>query len=84
LGDFPNGAKEVKKEQMSLRAFSEKVATEERRHMPLKKLVTEKSNLDQRHLLSKKFIRKAIEPQKRPLNEELFSGLKTDGGGDEG
>jgi hypothetical protein len=72
LGDFPDGAKEVKKEQMYLRAFSEKVATVEQRHMLLKKLVIEEANLDQRHLLSKKFIREAIEPQKGPLNEELF------------
>jgi hypothetical protein len=61
LVDFLNGAKEVKKEQMYVRAFSEKVAIENK-DMPLKKLVTKEANLNQRHLLSKKFIRKAIEP----------------------
>ncbi len=51
----------MKKEQMYVRAFSEKVAIENK-DMPLKKLVTKEANLNQRHLLSKKFIRKAIEP----------------------
>jgi hypothetical protein len=46
LGDFPNGVKEVKKEQMYLKAFSENVATIEQKHMPLKKLVTNEANLD--------------------------------------
>jgi hypothetical protein len=53
LGDFPNGVKEVKKEQMYLRVFSKKVATSKQKHMPLKKLVTNEVNLNQRHRLSK-------------------------------
>jgi hypothetical protein len=68
LGDFPDGAKGVKKQQMYLRALSEKVAMAEQKHMPLEKLVIEEANSDQRHLLSKKIIREAIEPQKGPLN----------------
>jgi hypothetical protein len=47
---------------MCLRAFLEKVATTKQKHMPLKKLVIEEANLDQKHLFSKKFIRKTIEP----------------------
>jgi hypothetical protein len=39
-------------------------------HMPLKKLVIEEANLNQSHLLSKKFIRETIEPQKGLLNED--------------
>jgi hypothetical protein len=53
LGDFPNRAEEVKKEQMYPGAFLEKVATAEQRRMHLKKLVTEEVDLDHRHLLSK-------------------------------
>ncbi len=51
----------MKKEQMYLRAFLEKVATTEQKHMPLKKLVIDEMNLNQRHLHSKKIIKKAIE-----------------------
>jgi hypothetical protein len=45
------------------------VAIVEQKHIPLKKLVPKEANLYQRHLLSKKFIKEAIEPQKGPLNE---------------
>jgi hypothetical protein len=41
LGDLSDGTKEMKKEQMYLKAFSEKVAIVKQRHMPLKKLVIE-------------------------------------------
>jgi hypothetical protein len=54
LGDFPYGTKEVEKDQMYLKALSEKVSTTKQKHMPLKKLVIEEANLNQRHLLSKK------------------------------
>jgi hypothetical protein len=46
---------------MYLKAFSKKEATVEQRHA-LEKLVTKQVNLNQRHLLSKTFIRKAFEP----------------------
>jgi len=41
---FPDGAKEVKKERMYLRAFSEKVATAEQRHA-LEKVGDKRSEL---------------------------------------
>jgi len=85
LGDFPNRAEEVKKEQMYPRAFSKKVAKAEQKCMHLKKLVTEEVDLDHRHLLSKKFIRKAIESQQGPLNlksSSCYSGQMKDEGFD--
>ncbi len=60
MDDFLDGAKEVKKEQMYLMAFLEKVAIVKQRHMPLKKI--KETNLDQKHFLSKKFIKEVIEP----------------------
>jgi hypothetical protein len=48
------------------------VAIVEQRHMPLKKLVTKEANLYQGHLLSKKFIKEATEPQKKPLMNSSF------------
>jgi hypothetical protein len=51
LGDFPNRAEEVKKEQMYPRAFLEKVAIAKQRRIHLQTLVSEEVDLDHRHLL---------------------------------
>jgi hypothetical protein len=61
LVDFPDGAKEVKKEQMYVRAFSKKVATTEQRHA-LEKVDDKRSELKSKASSLKEFIRKAIEP----------------------
>jgi len=45
LVDFPDEAKEVKKEQMYLRAFSEKVAIAKQRHALEKKVGDKRSEL---------------------------------------
>jgi hypothetical protein len=44
LGDFPNGPKELKKEQMYLKAFLEKVAIVEQKHA-LEKVGDKRSKL---------------------------------------
>jgi hypothetical protein len=58
LVDFPEGAKEVKKEQMYLKAFSEKVARAEQRHA-LEKVGDKRSELRSKASSFKKIHKKS-------------------------